>query len=75
MSKVGKCSGFEDMQHFYFEINLCYRIPPSNRDLTIFGLTPSNKDLAREGGWRGEGVFERVGSLGWVRVVARERMA
>ena len=33
--------------------------PPSNRDLAIFGLTPSNKDLAREGDWRGEGVTGR----------------
>ena len=35
--------------------------PPSNRDLAIFELTPSNRDLVREGGWRAEGVFERVG--------------
>ena len=34
---------------------------PSNKDFTLFRLTPSNKDLSREGGWRGEGVFGRVG--------------
>ena len=46
------------------KLSKCTVDPPSNRDLAIFGLTPSNRDLAREGGWRGEGVFGWVGVAG-----------
>ena len=37
--------------------------PPSNKDLTLFRLTPSNKGLAREGRWRG-GVMVMVAGRG-----------